>query len=390
LYKRILEGLADPELDWRTFESCMCDLLRYDFPGLVPVGGSGDFGMDGEIADGETEPYPLVCTTAKDVIGNLTRNLDRYLEQGRWPARKVAVATSQSLTPPRRTNLKARAREKGFVLIQVFDQRALADRLYRDSRCRLELLGISGNPPALTPVPRTRRPLIEIEPLGRDGDITWLRETKGDRVLVGQPGSGKTLLLYHLIHRLKWNALFLNVDSSSGEIVDALRDLEPEVVVVDDADQSFEALVRLFSLRSRTAARFSIVATTWPSGEGRVVETLGRDVLVHRLELLTRREIEMVIQRVGVTGLHARELQTRGDEQAISPPPAVIVADDVLRELIDQSAQKPGLAVTLAWLMLQGHHQAVLDGSAVKRTLLHGFGHQAHQLLAVLGLGGDR
>lgn len=389
LYKRILEGLANQELDWKSFESCMCYLLRDDLPGLVPVGGSGDFGMDGEIADGEAEPYPLICTTDTDIIGNLTRNLARYLEQG-WPARKVAVATSRSLTPHQRKNLKARARDKGFVLIQLFDRRALANRLYRDPMCRLDLLGISGSPSALTAVPRSRRPLIEIALLGRDGDIDWLKNTDGDRVLLGQPGSGKTFLLYHLIHRLKWNALFLDVDSNRGEIADALRELAPRVVVVDDAHLAFEALERLISVRSQTGTRFSIVATTWPSSKDRVVEALGGDVQVRGLELLTRREIEIVIQRVGVTGLHALELQRRGDDQAIRQPAEVIVPDYVMSELIDQSAQKPGLAVTLAWLMIQGHHEEVLDGSALKRTLLYGFPHKTHQLLAALGLGGDR
>lgn len=391
LYKRIYAGLADPELPWQKFERCMCDLLRNELPGLVPVGGSRDFGMDGEIADGEAEPYPLICTTGEDVSGNLRRNLERYLEQG-WPSRKVAVATSRSLTPPQRTKLKALARKKGFRLTQIFDRRALANRLYRDSRCRRELLGISWNPPALTRFPRSRRPLIEIAPLGRDGDIAWLTTTKGDRVLVGQPGAGKTFLLDYMTRKRRWNAWFLEVDSNRGGIADALLDLEPEIVVVDDAHLMFEALKLLCSLRSRAEARFSILATTWPSGEERVVEALGGEVQVHGLELLSRREIQTIIERVGVTALHTKELQAQCEEEPTGERREVIVPDEVMRYLIDQCAGRPGLAVTLAHLILQEGYQEVRDGSALKRWFLRITERQprALDLLGTLGMGGDR
>lgn len=376
LYKKILEGLAD-SLDWRRFEECACDLLRDVFPSLVQVGGSGDFGMDGEITDDPGGPFPLVCTTSRDTSANLRRNLDRYLEEG-GRSRKVVLATSQDLTPVQRKKLKVCTRKRGFELIGIFDRRWFASRLYRDSKRRLDLLGISGDPPALTAVPRTRRPLVEIAPLGRDADIEWLRTATGDRVLAGQPGSGKTYLLYHLIHRLQWSALFLDVESGRGEIADALRDLRPKVVVVDDAHVYHDALERLIALRAQLSASFSIVATTWPSGIERVVESLGGSVPVWTPELLSRREIQAVIQQVGIT--------VAGNGVGITIP------DEVMRELIEQSANRPGLAVTLAQLMCRGAYKEVLDGSALSRTLLYDLGSHGHarSLLAALGLGGDR
>ncbi|NJL26730.1 MAG: hypothetical protein HC897_02075 [Thermoanaerobaculia bacterium] len=176
--------------------------------------------MDGAIADGEAEPYPLVCTTGEDVIGNLTASLESYLSKG-GERRKVVLATSQSLTARQRRNLEARAREKGFLLVQTIEQRGIADRLCGSSRWSKELLGLSGTPPALSSVPKTRRSLGEIELLGREADLAWLQETSGDRLVVGEPGSGKTYLLQHLV-REGWG-LFLNSDDRT-EIANALRE----------------------------------------------------------------------------------------------------------------------------------------------------------------------
>jgi len=51
-YKKIIEGL-NSQLDPELFEQCAADLLRTDFPGLVPVRGGTDAGMDGAVADGK-------------------------------------------------------------------------------------------------------------------------------------------------------------------------------------------------------------------------------------------------------------------------------------------------------------------------------------------------
>src|SRR5215218_6122719 len=98
-YQKIVErlnGHLDPDL----FERCATDLLRSAYPGLIPVRGGGDMGMDGAVADGGGRAYPLVCTVGEDVIGNLRKSLQSYLA-GQGTRRHVVSATSQPLTPAR-------------------------------------------------------------------------------------------------------------------------------------------------------------------------------------------------------------------------------------------------------------------------------------------------
>lgn len=366
LYQKIVSGLAG-HLDAKIFERCMGDLLRPEFPGLVPVTGGSDAGMDGSIPDPEGgEAYPLVCTTEEDVIGNLTKSLDSWMASGR-PSRKAVLATSQALTPQRRRNLADRAREKAFTLLQVVERDGIADRLYRNSRWRRELLGVSGAQAALSAVPLTRRPLLNLEPVGREQDMEWLRASQGDRVLFGEPGSGKTFLPYSMI-RNGWDALFLTSDHQ-GEIADALRDLQPRNVVVDDAHVDPGLLTRLVRLREEIGAEFDLVALSWKGTREAVVEALGGppESRVRRLELLTRDEILEVIRQVGVEA-----------------------GDDVLAHLVDQAANKPGLAVTIASLWLRGEWQRVLDGTVLRRTILDHFPKDSAALLASFGLGGKR
>jgi hypothetical protein len=65
-----------------------------------------------------------------------------------------------------------------------------------------------------------------------------------------------------------------------------------------------------------------------------------------------------------------------------------------MRELVDQAAHKPGLAVTIATLWQQGLWQEILEGTRLRKTLLGAFekmgGDKATAVLAAFGLGGDR
>lgn len=59
-----LSGSLDPDL----FERCAGDLLRDEWPRLVPVRGGTDAGMDGAIAEGEGPAFPFVSIPSQHVL----------------------------------------------------------------------------------------------------------------------------------------------------------------------------------------------------------------------------------------------------------------------------------------------------------------------------------
>jgi hypothetical protein len=365
-YREIWDALGR-DLDPDVFERCVGDLLRQDFRTLVPVRGGGDSGMDGAIADGEGPAFPLVCTTSDRVLDNLTRSLTSYLEGG-GTRRKVVSATSRELTPRKRQNLVRRAAELGFELIQVYDRAALADRLYGHPRWCQELLNLTGDAPVLASEPLTSRPITDGELIGRDADRAWLRETAGDRLLVGHPGSGKTSLLYELAR--EGLGLFL-VGADLAKVAPEIRSKRPDMVIVDDAHVEPDRLVRLVQLRRSLSADFSIVASVWPGDQARAAEALGLNASqVRRLDLLTKDQIVEVIRSCGLVG-----------------PTALI------REIVDQARGRPGLAVTLVSLCRSEGTREVALGTALKRSV-HSFlerlvGEHAVEILAAFSIGGD-
>lgn len=369
-FRDIRDVLDERDFNYSTFEECACDLLRDVFPGIVPIRGGADAGMDGAIPTRDAAPIPVVVTTAEDVTGNLGRNLDQYLEKG-GRQREVVLATSRELTPRKRRNLVGKAEEKGFVLTQVYERRDIARLLYHHPEWCRELLGLTGQPAALTEVPPTRRPLLPIKLVGRRADLDWLKAVDRDGLLVGEPGSGKTFLLNKLVEENL--ALFLGSTDETA-IANDLRRSKPAVVVVDDAHDRLWRIDLLRRLRREVHAAFAIVATTWPWSRHQddVLEALGGlgQSRTHTLGPLTRDEIVAVVKQVGLH--HPNEL---------------------IRAIVDQSGNKPGLAVTLALLCLQGEDLSVVRGEALSRNLLSIFrsqvGPEATSILACLAVGGE-
>lgn len=370
-YRKIiagLEGLDNPT----AFEECAAALLQKAYSTLAPVHGGADAGMDGAIADSKGEANPLIVTTGRDLARNLRKSLASYVRSGK-KRRRAVFATSRKVTPPKRRELERIALEEhGFTLVNVHDQYDLAARLYRDSRWVRDLLGITGEPPALSAVPLTCRPIANIELVGRDADLQWLHETESHRLVVGQPGSGKTALLLELVREGK--ALFLASDDEA-RIAQAWRDLQPDLILVDDAHVDLEKLMRLRQIRADIGARFEIVASTWPGAEDEVayaLEGIGSGN-IRSLEGLTRAEIVQVLRGIGVS---------EPDD------------DPYLTLLVDQSANKPGLAVTLGSLWLRGEAHDILTGKALQRSLVPALKrvleHDPTRLLACFALGGDR
>jgi len=370
-YAQILKALEDlPPEQGPLFEECMADVLESRFPGLVPITGGSDAGMDGAVPHGEGEPFPLVCTVGTDVVGNLTKSLRSSLEHGSSPTGRVVLATSRRLTPQRLRTLRERARELGFVPVQIFEQRAVANLLYRSPKWARDLLALTGEPPALSVLPRTRRPLLEVELVGRDRDLMELRKFRGDLVLLGQPGSGKTFLL-HALAREGWGLFVASRDVAS--ILNAWREQRPPRLIVDDAHANLELLTELRHARSSANASFAIVATSWPGEREAVKAAMGGTLppkLIRQLELLTRNEILKVYERVGV-----------------------VAVPEVLRWLVDQAGNKPGLAVTLGSLFLQGDWERIRNAEALENDIVFRLselvGRNVREVLGVFAVGGD-
>jgi hypothetical protein len=365
LYRAIEEGLGR-QLDPDLFEQCASELLRAAYPGLSPVRGGGDAGMDGSIPSTEAPPLPLVCTTAENVIGNLTRSLNSYKGEG-GESRFAVLVTSQALTPRRRRNLEDRARALGFTLRNVHAQDDLVGRLYQDPKWRRELLGLTGEPPALSALPRTRRP-FEAQPLiGREEELAWLRSQTGDCLVTGQPGSGKTAMLASLARADEGAFLISDV---RAEIADSVRAQSPRRIFIDDAHRRHDLLIELFALRNELGADFSIVATCWPAESEAVQRSLDiPDDAVRHLPLLPRTQLAEIVKAVGIGG------------------PDILIA-----EILNQSAGLPGLAVTLAHLSILRGTVDLARGDFLLRDVNATLGElvqdRAMPILAAFSLGG--
>lgn len=341
---QIIDGLSQ-QLDPKLFEQCAADLLRSHFPSLVPVSGGGDSGFDGAIADSEGEPFPLIVTTAEDAIGNLTRNLNRYDLQG-GTRKKAVFATSRELTPRKWNNLLKRARKLGFTLIQIYEQEAIANLLYHAPRWCKELLGLSGRPSVLSHIPKTARlPIPNQRLIGRDEELQWLLNDEGDKLIIGQPGSGKTSMLYQLATQNR--GLFV-VSEEQITIANAIREQQPAAIFVDDAGGKLELIAELMHFRRSTGTEFQIIAACWPSDKDRVVHELDLEGANSRHLLpLIRDQIVEVVKEAGLEW-----------------------PNDLVRHIVDQAVGLPGLATTLARLYLQGDHGAVVSGDILKQDLL--------------------
>ena len=139
LYRQIRRRLRELK-DGNAFELCANDLLGRIFPSLSSREGGDDAGLDGVIAKEDESSIQLICTTGENVLGNLSGSIESNLKKG-GTSHACILATSQRLTNSKKRALENRAKELGRPLIQIYDQAAMAQLLYRDARWLKELLG---------------------------------------------------------------------------------------------------------------------------------------------------------------------------------------------------------------------------------------------------------
>lgn len=392
LYRSIEKGLEE-RLDPDLFERCAVELLRDVYPGIVPVRGGDDGGMDGSISIGTGSPLPLITTTGKGVLGNLTRNLGSYRRTG-GSAPEAVLATSRSLTPRRRRNLEQRARELGFTLRHVHDRDDFVGRLYRNPIWRRQLLGLAGDPPALSALPDKAGSRLTLDLLGRERELDWLRRASGDVVVVGQPGVGKTALLEALAReggglfpRVTWTGGATAVTSGDRRrIADAVRAQRPPRIFIDDAHLKDSLIQCMTRMRDDIGAEFAIVATTWPSREeevGRELHCPSRRFL--RVEGLDRRTASKIVRQAH--GGFPDELVGEILDQSVDNLPG---GDPLTAEYHAGGHVRPGLAVTLARYATQGDLAGLARGDLLLSELRKDAQLAGPQLdhLAVFALGG--
>jgi len=367
LYRQIRRGLREIK-DGNLFEACANDLLSKIYPSLAPREGGGDAGLDGVVA-ADKGSIQLICTTGEDVLENLSQSIESNIKNA-GTSYACIVATSQRLTNPRKRSLESRAKEWGRSLIQIYDQAAMAQLVYRDTRWLKELLGLAGTPASISLFPITTRPLFDMLPLGRDDDLAKIINLSADTVLVGQPGSGKTHFLFTAAKKTKGRFV---VDEDIGAIANDVRSVQPHFLIVDDAHSRLEFLKRLRLLRQQINADFKIVASCWPGQENAVCAVLQMaNDKCHVLEALAQKQIKDVILSQKIFG------------------PEHLVA-----ELIHQSQGKPGLTVTLCRLCWEsGNARDVVLGTALARDVRLSFepllGHKAIHMLACFSIGGEK
>lgn len=366
-HQTILDGL-NGQLDPEVFEACAVDLLHTVWPGIVPVRGGGDGGFDGAVPDPDSqEPFPLIATTGTDLLRNFRTSLDSAKRTG-WKPRRALFATSRRITPAIRRKLFEAARERGVNLVQTLDQDWFANRLYREPQWCKRLLRVTGRPPALSVFPLTRRPVVGDEVLGREREMQWLLEPRGDCLLVGEPGSGKTFLLRALA--LQGKALFL-VDEDREKIANDVRSLKPEAVILDDAHVRPESMGMLDQLRREVRAEFRVIATCWP-GEA---ETVRAGLSIGQSDTLTldRIDADTMIEIIKSVGIHG--------------------PNELLRSIRTQAEGRPGLAATLAHLCIIGGVETATSGEGLVDSIAPDLDRvlaaDSMRLLAPFALGGD-
>ncbi|SMC38987.1 hypothetical protein [Janibacter indicus] len=346
LIDRIQSRLDDDghRLQSGDFEDCATELIGRLYPGLAPIPGGTDHGLDAELVRPNGHVLGLVVTSSRSWDG-AKKSLRGSLKSAREHGRKlehVMVANLAEVNQTKRLQLAKIANEFDCDLMQVFDRAWFANEFLRSPDWRLKVLGISGGFSSFSRTARGARPEeTQLSTIGRDELLATAAATDHDLVIWGVPGAGKS----HVAGKLP-GALFLAEHALPEQLVDDLISTTPDVVVVDDAGARAADVQRLWGAREAENLDFRIVATCWPHEVGAVGDALPGATSCE-VDLLTREELGAILRERGVT------------------------RTAVLAHILDQAQGRPAWAINLADLLVDRRDwQSVWSGRALRQQIL--------------------
>lgn len=228
-----------------------------------------------------------------------------------------------------------------------------------------------GRDSGLFVTPRSVRGSVCKTLFGRDEDVAELVAADGDRLVVGQPGVGKTSVLSTLVNKTR--GYFLRSFNESA-LTSQLRAENPGVIAVEDAHLYLDRIKALQAIRHEHSLNFRIVADCWPTH---------RDELVVLMELPVASVIEL---------------------RPISNPLIIAMAKEVgiggpdrfFHHLVRQSMGYPGRAAMLLRCCREGNQedmQEFFSGDSIarwtRRLVEQSSGPEAMDVLSCLALGRD-
>ena len=346
LLERIDRRLADmrARIDPNQFEDCVTSLLTPLYPGLVPIVGGTDHGLDAEMASSDLRLIGLTITSSRTLDGaraSLRTSLASMRRHG-LPVERVMAANLADMNRRRRIGLQAIAREFDCELVQVFDRAFFANQFRSHPDWRRRILGIEGGAFSLSREPRGSWPVDRHLPtVGRDELLAELTDSDKDAVLHGVPGSGKS----HVAALLP-GALFLEDQPSAERLLDDLIAAHPAIVIVDDAGGRLEELDRVVYARRAENLGYRVVATCWPHQLDDVTDHLPAGQ-AFEVDLLTREEMGKLLRSRGITRLA------------------------VIARILELAQGRPAWALNLADLLIRdGDWRSVWTGAAVRTQVL--------------------
>jgi len=370
LLDRIDRRLADTRarINPDDFEDCVTSLLTPQFPGIVPIVGGTDYGLDAEVTPSDLHLIGLTITSSRTPEGareNLRSSLASMRKHG-LAIERVMAANLAEFTRRRRNGLSDIAREFGCELVQVFDRAYFANQFRAHPDWRQKILGIAGGAFSLSRDPRGSWPVDRHLPtVGRDQLFANLTNREEDLVLHGVPGSGKS----HVAALLP-DALFLEDQPSAERLLDDLIAAHPAIVIVDDAGGRSDELDRLVYTRRAENLSYRVVATCWPHQVDDVTDHLPI-AQPFEVELLTREEMGTLLRSRGITRLA------------------------VIAQILELAQGRPAWALNLADLLIRDDDwQSVWTGAATRTHVVahlrrSGAAPEAIELLAAIAMLGQ-